>query len=159
MQDKQPKLIKLGQNQYQFEDFYGRKSEIYYQAQPYKFGFSHIKKDKNSPIKQRDMLGRVSSLKTISGVFFYRFVQGKMNFQQLPDKYFLDEVFYEGVKLALLDNLAYQIQQKSENGEHIDIRWIKKEKDKVIDMCQAKKERALAEANQTKTEINDILGG
>lgn len=157
MQDKQPKLIKLGKNEYQYEDFYGKKSEIFYQAQPYKFGFAHIRAKKDSPVKQRDMLGRISSLKTISGVYFYHFVQGKMSFEQLPDKYFADDVFYEGVKLALLDRLSLQIQEKSQSGQHIDIRWVKREKDKVIDLCQAKRESALKQVNKNTTSINDIL--
>ena len=159
MQERQPKLIKLGKNEYQYEDFYGNKSEVFYQAVAYKFGFARVKKDKISPVKQRDMLGRISSLKTISGVYFYHFVHGKMAFENLPDKYFADQVFYEGVKLAMLDKLALQIQEKSQNGQHIDIRWVKKEKDKIIDLCNEKRANAQARLHPDKTGLYEILEG
>ena len=156
MQDRQPKLIKVDKNSYQYEDFYGNKSEFYFLASEYKHGFAHVKEKKNSPVKQRDILGRISSLKTISGVYFYRFVQGKMSFEDLPDKYFADEAFYEGVKLAMLDRLALQIQEKSQNGQHIDIRWVQSEKDRLIDLCQEKREKALAILKDNKPVVCDI---
>ena len=159
MKERQPKLIKLDKNSYQYEDFYGNKSETYFLASEYTNGFAHVKKAKDSPVKQRDVLGRISSLKTISGVYFYRFMQGKMSFSDLPDKYFLDDIFFEGVKLALLDRIAQKIQEKTQKGEHINIREIKKQKDAVIDACIKKRNTALAQINKNKQNINEILGG
>ena len=156
MNKRQPHLIQLDKNLFQYEDFYGKKSQFFFLASEYKNGFAKVKETKNSLIKQRDMLGRLSSLKTISGVYFYRFVQGQMSFDELPEKYFLDDGFLEGVKLAMLDKLSEKIQQKTQNGQHIDIRWVKKEKDRVIDACNKKRETALSVSNN---KPENILGG
>ena len=43
-ENKQPKLIKLDENQYCFEDMYGNKSEFFFYAKPYNYGFALVKR-------------------------------------------------------------------------------------------------------------------
>lgn len=158
MEIKQPKLIKLDQHKFQYENDYGEKSEIFYAAQEYKYGFARVKLTKESKPKTRDLLGRLSSLKTISGVYFYRFLKGEILFSQLPAQFFVDRRFCQGVKYALLDKLAEEIRITTENGQHVDIRMIKKQKDQIIDMCEEKRKLGiqLTKSKTTQKEIEEI---
>ena len=155
--EKHPKLIQLTPNKYQYENMYGEKSEIFYAATEYKFGFAHVKREKGGKRKNRDMLGRISSMKTISGVYFYRFLKGEILFSQLPPQFFVDKRFTQGVQYALLDKLAEEINVNAANGIHIDIRLVKKQKDQIIDMCNKKRQLGIQLTKaKTKQSEEDI---
>ena len=140
-ENKQPKLIKLGENQYCFEDIYGKRSEIYYYAQPYNQGFAPVKRTaEDKEVLYRDMVGNLSTDRhTIRGSMFYWFAHGNTSFDNLPAVCFTNENFYEGVKMLLLDKLAMKIESKSQKGQHINISRIKQQKDRIIDMCEEKR--------------------
>lgn len=154
MEIKQPKLMRIDQHKFQYENDYGEKSEIFYAAQEYKYGFARVKLTKEGNPKNRDLLGRLSSLKTASGVYFYKFLKGEILFSQLPAQFFVDRRFCQGVKYALLDKLAEEIRITTENGQHVDIRMIKKQKDQIIDMCEEKRKLGI-EFTKAKTKSSD----
>ena len=140
-ENKQPQLEKLGENQYQFENMYGDKSEVFFYAGPYRYGFAPVKRTENDKeMLYRDMVGNIStSCHTNIGKMFYRFAHGNIKFESLPAICFINDKFCEGVRLLMLDKIARQIALKSQKGQHINIKQVKLQKDKVIDMCEEKR--------------------
>ncbi|MBO5394834.1 MAG: hypothetical protein J6A28_02895 [Clostridia bacterium] len=144
-ENKQPKLVKLSENEYQFEDIFGRKSEVFFYAGNYQRGFAPVKRTANDKdMLYRDMVGNIStSCHTNMGGMFYMFSCGNITFERLPAVCFTNEKFYEGVKMLLLDKLALQAEKKREEGKHVDLARYNQQKDRIFDMCEEKRKMGL----------------
>ena len=144
-ENKQPKLVKLSENEYQFEDILGRKSEVFFYAGPYRYGFAPVKRTENDKeMLYRDMVGNIStSCHTNIGKMFYRFAHGNIKFESLPAICFINDKFCEGVKMLLLDKLALQAEKKREEGKHVDLARYNQQKDHIFDMCEEKRKMGL----------------
>ena len=142
--NKQPTLIKIGENEYQFQDMHDKKSEIFYHAMPYGRGFAMVKRRQNDKdYLYRDMIGNLSQNRSIVGIMFFQFAHGFINFNSIPATCFANDKFFEEIQLVLLDKLAKQIEKRTSEGKHVDIRRIKENKDRIIDQCREKREKGL----------------
>ena len=83
----------------QYIDLDGNLSEEYYHALPYSSGFAkvHPKMKNDGVLFYRDMAGRVTAEKTVSGTDLYKFYSGQITLEDIPAIHFIDQKFVDAV--------------------------------------------------------------
>lgn len=139
-----PSLIKNDDETFAYVNKFGKvyRNDFVY-ATEYKQGFAQVKNKGKQDVKYIDLLGRVTTHKTSSGVMFYRFVAGTLTLEFVPPRCFLDELFCEGIKQELICRLQEKIDEKIKKGERVDQTAINNRLQRIESMVQEKKEQAL----------------
>ena len=155
-ENKQPRLEKFGEHDYRFIDIYDKESESFFYAEDYKNGFALVKKTEHDPDNlYRDMVGNITpSCHTIIGTSFFNFAHNYTKFESLPAICFINENFFHAAHLLLLDKIARQIELKTQKGKHIDIKMIKTQKDRALEMCNTKRQAGIKIMEKRANEIH-----
>ena len=146
-----PKLIKQKYLKYVFKDLNGEYSEFFWGATAYQDGFSSVVTRPNGASFQRDLLGRLSFEKTISGKEFYKFFIEEIPLKKINIICFADIKFCEGVKDELILREKDKATEAFKLGKKVSKSRVQKKSEKDFNYIDKMHKKALT---IKKTKIN-----
>lgn len=101
------------ENAFTFVDTEGNECEDrFVQASNYHYGFARVQKEGDLKIYYRDMLGRISEDRTLSGEEFFKFASGEIQLEEIDKSFFENEDFARGV-VGIIKNRAISLRQEA----------------------------------------------